>query len=78
MNILVCSEGEIKEYIIPSITIIEGMFVKELDLIPAVYVFKAEFRKELEAIQEERKKLKAEYEKADWALLMKRGELRAK
>lgn len=56
---------EIKEREIGSLTIVDGMFVKELNLTPLAYVYKAEHRKEVEIIMQglsDMRKMLADFE----------------
>ncbi len=61
--------GEPVEYTISSLTIVEGMYVKELGLTPLAYVYKAECRVQvMDALEHLRKKRRAleEVEAETW------------
>lgn len=43
----------LSEHDIPSLTVVEGMFVKELKMCPLAFVFQAEYRQEVLALLKE-------------------------
>lgn len=80
MRVLIVDLQEYKiarEEEIAACTLVEGMFVRELDMIPSAYVFAAERRMEVEITLKMLKSLKEVYEAENWRLLISMSPWRA-
>lgn len=60
----------VKEETIPSCTIVGGMYVKELKLIPVAFVALAEHREAIEKLFKEMKERKQKFDREEWTDLM--------